>query len=605
MLPRAPFLAFPDYSLPFTLYTDASALGIGAVLMQTKESKRPYVISYASRVLTAAESKYSVTHLEALAVVWALEHFRNIIFGYHITVYTDHTAVTQLFHGKNLVGRLARWYLTIQQFEPTFKYLPGKANTVADALSCNIPVAAVNETTNFSLSELNSAKRQDPIWSKVIYALESVDDSTLPHMPVPLSSFTLKEDVLYRTGTVGKTKVTQLVVPNPLVETTLKLLHDAPFSRSSWLRQDLIHGPCQVLLRLDIEKHIAQCLSRAETKGTTKTAPILEYPLPAGPFVVIGIDLLQLPRSHHGSSYVLVCVDHFSKFTVLASLPNKSATAVAHAFVSHLICPYTTPRVLLRDNGTEFKNLILQDICNQFSLKQTFITAHHPTSNDLVERTNRKVLEILRPLAGKFQESWEDWLSHVAASINGSSNTSTGKTTHYIFYGFDKRLPYDVLVHSPVPLHSLDDYSKLQLHCFQPMNESVREKLKASREEMLHKQHAQATPVTIQVGDSVMKRAPDRSCKLSPKFSGPFLVTSRCHSNKLKILDPSSNVMEVVHVDRLKKVSASFIPDTIPFFPPADLPPSETRPPSHGYWFRSAECPRFVPSPVPPLICKE
>ncbi len=163
MFTRAPILAFPDYSLPFTLCTDASALGIGAVLMQTEESKRPHVIAYASRVLTAAESKYSVTHLEALAVVWALKHFRDIIFGYPITVYTDHTAVTQLFHDKNLTGRLARWYLTIQQLEPTFKYLPGKANTVTDALSRNIPVSAVNEIPNFSLSELHSAQHQDPI----------------------------------------------------------------------------------------------------------------------------------------------------------------------------------------------------------------------------------------------------------------------------------------------------------------------------------------------------------------------------------------------------------------------------------------------------------
>ncbi len=174
---------------------------------------------------------------------------------------------------------------------------------------------------------------------------------------------------------------------------------------------------------------------------------------------------------------------------------------VAHALVSHLICPNTTPRVLLSDNGKEFKNQILQDTCNQFSIRQTFITAHHPASNGLVERTNRKILEIFCHLAGKFHESWEDWLSHVAASINGSINTSIGKTPHYIIYGFDKCLPHDVLLHSPVPLYSLDDYSKLQLHCLQTIHESVREKLKASREEMLHKQHAQSTPVTIQVSD--------------------------------------------------------------------------------------------------------
>ncbi len=64
-------LAFPDYKEPFILCTDASSLSIGAVLMQVSES-RPHVIAYASSVLTSVESKYPVTHLEALAVGWAL-----------------------------------------------------------------------------------------------------------------------------------------------------------------------------------------------------------------------------------------------------------------------------------------------------------------------------------------------------------------------------------------------------------------------------------------------------------------------------------------------------------------------------------------------------
>ncbi len=85
-------------------------------------------------------------------------------------------------------------------------------------------------------------------------------------------------------------------------------------------------------MRLGIEKHIAQCLYCAETKGTKQTTPILEYPLPAGPFDVVGIDILQLPRSIQGSIYVLVCV-------VLAPLPKKSATTVAHVTVSLLFCP--------------------------------------------------------------------------------------------------------------------------------------------------------------------------------------------------------------------------------------------------------------------------
>ncbi len=193
-------------------------------------------------------------------------------------------------------------------------------------------------------------------------------------------------------------------------------------------------------------------------------------------------------------------------------------------------------------------------------MAQTFVTAHHPASNGLVERTNRKVLEILRHLAGHLHETWEDWFSQVAAFINGSVNSCTGNTPHYIIFGYDKRLPYDVLLKSPSPLYNPEDYSKLQLHSFQMIHASVQEKLKVMREEMTQRQHLHATPVILDVGDSVMKRSPERSCKLSPKFMGPFLVTAKLHGNKFKVLDPSTSISEVVHSDRLKKVCSALSP---------------------------------------------
>ncbi len=227
-LTRTPVLAFPDYKKSFILSPDASSLGVGAVLMQASESQRPHVIAYASRVLNSAESKYSVTHLEALAFVWALKRFRDIVYGYPITVYTDHSAVTQLFSGKNLTGCLDRFYLTVMQFVPTIKYLPGKANTAADALSHNIPVAAVTQISNFSLSELRTAQRQDTLWSCVIYALESGEDFPLPKLPIPFPDFSLQDDVLCRSVTISKDVVTQLVIPVALVDVVVRLLHDTP-----------------------------------------------------------------------------------------------------------------------------------------------------------------------------------------------------------------------------------------------------------------------------------------------------------------------------------------------------------------------------------------
>ncbi len=96
--------------------------------MQKDDRGKKHVIAYASRTLNSADCNYSVTDNETLAVVWALKHYRDVIFGYEVTMFNDHSAVAELFHskGRNLSSELARWYLTIKEFHPTFKYVPGK-----------------------------------------------------------------------------------------------------------------------------------------------------------------------------------------------------------------------------------------------------------------------------------------------------------------------------------------------------------------------------------------------------------------------------------------------------------------------------------------------
>ena len=94
---------------------------------------RPQPIAYASRLCTSAERNYSITERETLAVIFCLEKFRDMLLGYKIRVWTDHTTIQNLFKHKNLRGRVARWFTTLQNYEVTFKYIPGKTSSVADA----------------------------------------------------------------------------------------------------------------------------------------------------------------------------------------------------------------------------------------------------------------------------------------------------------------------------------------------------------------------------------------------------------------------------------------------------------------------------------------
>ncbi len=112
--------------------------------------------------------------------------------------------------------------------------------------------------------------------------------------------------------------------------------------------------------------------------------PILEYPPLNRPWDFVSIDLLQLPASYQGSKYLLVCVDHLSRYAVLAPQKDKTAKSVAHALITHLFCPYSAPRVLLSDNGAGFRNTLHEEISQQFGLKQCFTVTYHPARNGMI-----------------------------------------------------------------------------------------------------------------------------------------------------------------------------------------------------------------------------
>ncbi|WVZ57930.1 hypothetical protein U9M48_008258 [Paspalum notatum var. saurae] len=129
-LTTTPVLTFPDMHKPFSVYCDASRLGLGCVLMQ--EGK---VIAYASRQLRDHEKNYSTHDLELAAVVHALKVWRHYLFGQKCDIYTDHKSLKYIFTQTELNMRQRRWLELIKDYDLEIHYHPGKANVVADALS--------------------------------------------------------------------------------------------------------------------------------------------------------------------------------------------------------------------------------------------------------------------------------------------------------------------------------------------------------------------------------------------------------------------------------------------------------------------------------------
>ena len=129
-----PILAYPDFTLPFLLHTDASANTIGAVLSQTQDGNE-CVISYWSRQLNKSERNYSTIEREALAAVAAIKEFYPYLYRFQFKLVTDHNPLTALKGLKDVGGWLNQWMIFLQQFNYTIEYRPGRKHANADALS--------------------------------------------------------------------------------------------------------------------------------------------------------------------------------------------------------------------------------------------------------------------------------------------------------------------------------------------------------------------------------------------------------------------------------------------------------------------------------------
>jgi hypothetical protein len=139
----------PDMEKLFSIYCDASGQDLGCVIMQDG-----HVVAYASRQLRNNEVNYPTHDLELAAVVHALKIWRHYLMRMRCEVYTDHKSLKYKFIQSILNLMQGRWLELIKDYDLGINYQPGKANVLADALSCRSHVSqVVVESMPFELCE--------------------------------------------------------------------------------------------------------------------------------------------------------------------------------------------------------------------------------------------------------------------------------------------------------------------------------------------------------------------------------------------------------------------------------------------------------------------
>ena len=207
-LTTAPVLAYPRFGPGYTfiLETDASTVGLGAVLSQVQEDGMVHPIAYASRAVDKHERNYGISELETLGLVWSVRYFRSYLLGHLCVVYTDHAACLSILNTAKPSGKLARWALTIQEMDLVIKHKSGKKNAAADALSrCyagegDVAAVGAKEILPTAL-HIVEAQRDDPDLLPILSYLEKDElpenEKLASRLIVESQSYDVVDGVLY------------------------------------------------------------------------------------------------------------------------------------------------------------------------------------------------------------------------------------------------------------------------------------------------------------------------------------------------------------------------------------------------------------------------
>ena len=626
----APILAFPNFSKPFILDTDASNTGIGGVLSQLDETGSEHVIAYASRTLSKAERRYCVTRRELLAVVTFTQQFRPYLLGKQFTLRTDHGSLTWLQSFKEPEGQLARWLEKLQEYQFTIVHRQGKKHTNADALSrlpctqCGreshqtaefpLDVSAVSPTS-FHLARdngsqddshpqnLREAQLSDPGIKFVLRAKES-NDRPSADLTKSKSLETRKllqqwDQLEVRNGLLarkfeqeGKEVTHQWIVPQSQRKEILHQLHGGPTGAHL--------GEVKTLGKLrerfywpghadDVKKWCSACELCEQRKHPTprNRAPLVSvhtgYPMQRVATDILG----PLPETQSGNSYVLVVADYFTRWVEAFAIPNQEATTVARKLVNEVFCRFSPPEQLHSDQGRQFESLLLAEVCRLLGIQKTRTTAYHPQSDGLLERWNRTLLHNLSTCVRDHPESWEDYVRPICMAYNTCIHPTTGFTPFYLMFGRQAKLPVELMYGTPEPeSQSSTEYATQLESTLTEAYEKVRANTTRQLDHQAELYNEKVHGKPYEVGSHVWVLFPQvprgKSKKLYRPWSGPFVVVKRLSNVTYRVQDCNNRRKRmVVHFNRLKQYKQRV--QTTAKVKAKDKPPQDNTQPRHHF----------------------
>ena len=522
LLTRAPVMAYHRQGATTRPTTDASPVGVGAILEQKQEDGTYKPIYYASRKLSKVEVRYSQFEREALAVRWACEKFYLYLYGIKFEVCTDHKPLVTVLSAKSKPpsARIERWLLYLQQFQYTLTHIPGKDNA-ADVLSRLLVGSTQDEdnqeTEDFAYSVASAAVPAALLPKQVETA--SANDPTLQivRKAVTTGGWTQLSGTIYKAvkdelWVVGQVVMrgTRIVMPQSLWKQTIMLAHEG--------HQGMVRTQARLREKVwwaqmdkQVEDAIRSCHPCQLVGPRAKPEPLRSSSLPDRPWQEISVDLLEISNGEH----LLVVVDYYSRWLEAILLKKTDAQHVIKSMEA-IFRTHGLPDTLRSDNGPPFASKEFEGFLEYLGISHKKGVPYWPQSNGEVERGNETILKIVR-IARLEGKDWRKALQNFLFQYRVTPHTVTGVSPAELLMGRKLR--------DKLPQVEFSKDRPTEAYWQQLLRE------RDTRAKLRQKEYADRTRgakhSNIEEGDKVLLKQ-TRENKLSPNYEPePYVVTRK------------------------------------------------------------------------------
>ncbi|KAK5802657.1 hypothetical protein PVK06_030269 [Gossypium arboreum] len=561
-LTEAPILVQPESGKEFVIYSDASLLGLGCVLMQEGR-----VVAYASRQLKPHEKNYPTHDLELAAIVFALKIWRHYLFGEKCHVYSDHKSLKYLMTQRDLNLRQRRWLELLKDYELVIDYHPGKANVVANALSRKSLFALRAMNVHLSIlpdNVLVVELKAKPLLTHQIREAQKVDDELVAkraeYVPNKESEFQIDDDNCLRFRS-------RLCVPKNS-ELISIILNEAHCSRmaihpgSTKMYNDLKRRFWWHGMKRDISDFVSRCLICQQVKAEHQVPSGLLQPItiPEWKWDRVTMDFVSgLPLSASRKDAIWVVVDRLTKSAHFIPVRTDfSLDKLAELYVSQIVRLHGVPISVVPDRDPRFTSQFWKKLQEALGTKLHFSTAFHPQTDGQSERIIQILEDMLRCCILEFSGSWERYLPLIEFAYNNSFQSSIKMAPYEALYGRKCRTPLFWTELGENKIFGVDLIKDAEQKV-----KVIRESLKAATDRQKSYADLKRKDIEYQVGDKVfLKVSPWKKIlrfgckgKLSPRFIGPYEISERVGPVAYRLILPPEleKIHNVFHVSMLRR----------------------------------------------------